>query len=157
MDLKQNNKEKHKKTIKRSNQKNKKKTKTQKKINKENHQKNGNIQKKYIMATWNKGNSLLKNSIQILQKALEEQKIDICGVQELNLRKSDDINTLKIPGYKIITDNLMNITDLARSAIIIKKDIKFRHRPDLSSQQESHTVITVHVTKKNKFQCTCLV
>ena len=129
------------------------KNKIQKKtINSENHQKNGNIVKKnYKIATWNKGNSLIKNSIQILQKALTEEKIDICGIQEYNLRDIDDTNILKIPGYSIITDSLRESNQISRAAIAIKDGIKYRVRPDLSSQTEAQVAVTIQVTKKVSF------
>ena len=116
------------------------------------HSINWNIwRKKFKIATWNKGSTHLKISIQILSKTITEQKVDICGIQELNLRQTDNLDTLQIPGYDIITDQHMKPNQISRAAIIIRNDIKYRYRPDLTDPNEAHVAIIVQVTKKTSF------
>ena len=92
-----------------------------------------------------------KNTILIVQKVLTEDNIDICGVQELNLRTNDNMDTMKIPGYSIVTYNLRQSNDIARAAIIIKDGIKYITRPELSSQLEAQVAVTIQATKQISF------
>ena len=111
------------------------------------HTLNGNINKNLKIATWNKGPAQLKNSILNIQHVLQTNNIDILSVQELNLRKEDSLNTLKIDDYNLIHDQLLSTNGISRSGIYIKKDLKYKNRLDLTNSQEAHTVITLYLTK----------
>ena len=76
--------------------------------------------------------------------------MDIIGIQEVNLKSTDDINLIKIPGYDIIYDNLIKTNNISRSAIIIKNTLNYKIRNDLTNQKDAHQAITVYITKKIK-------
>ena len=129
------------------------KIKSKKTINKENYTKNGNIVNNISIATWNKGPSLYRNSVQDINIFLQNNPIDILALQELNLRTEDDKNLLTIPGYTLINDHLLNKNGLSRSGFLVSNKINYKLRPDLTRQKEAHTVITVYITKTKKFNC----
>ena len=66
---------------------------TTKSINKKMHSTNGNIVKSLKVTTWNKGPSLLKNSIQNIKSILSSNSIDFLSLQELNLKTHDNLET----------------------------------------------------------------
>ena len=51
--------------------------------------------------SWNKGPSMIKNTINNLRHIIAEHSPHIMAVQEFNMTDRDDINQLSIPGYKI--------------------------------------------------------
>ena len=109
-----------------------------------------NIRQKLKIATWNKGNSLLTNSIDILQHVTNIIKPDILAVQELNIKYNDNIDTLTIPGYTLLHDRLIDKNGIARAGLLIKDNIKYKYRADLTNQEDAHIAITVHLTKQVK-------
>ena len=123
---------------------------TKKQLNKIAHETNGNIIKSLKISTWNKGNSHLINSINTLHQVVLENNPDIIGIQELNIRDTDNTDTLKIPGYHLITDNLINKNGLARAGILIKDSLNCQTRDDFTNKEDAHMAITVSITKKVK-------
>ena len=60
-----------------------------------------------------------------MEHFVKEQKIYILGVQEINIKRGDNIETLQIPDYKLIHDNLLNIRGVSRAGIYIHNSIKY--------------------------------
>ena len=105
------------------------------------------------MATWNKGPALYKNSVQNIAQVLIDNKIDLLSLQELNLKKSDNINQLKIPHYTLVHDNLLEANGLARAGFLIHDSLKYKNRADLTNQKEAHVAITLYLTKNKRINC----
>ena len=81
---------------------------------------------------------------------MTDYNIDILAIQELNFRKGDCKNQLKIPGYNLITDYLIEKNHLSRAGFLIKESINFKIRPDLTNKQEAHLAISVYTSKTKK-------
>ena len=95
--------------------------------------------------SWNKGNSKIMNKIDVIHHLILERKKQIfLQFRNLNLTPEVDINLLQIPEYNMEIDNLLKTTERARTAIFIKKQLKYIRRPDLETKEEPVIWITVY-------------
>ena len=103
-----------------------------------------------IVATLNKGPSNYSNAVPNVQKVLQDNNIDILAIQELNFKSGDCKNQLKIPGYNLLTDYLIEKNQISRAGILIRESINFKQRPDLTNKKEAHLAISVYISKSKK-------
>ena len=73
---------------------------------------------------------------------------DIMGIQELNLIDIDDTDLIRIPGYTLIWDNLIQSHGNSRAGLLINDSLKYQRIDDLTNQLDACIAITVHLTKK---------
>lgn len=122
-----------------------------KKANKKIKSINGNIKcnkNKIRIMQWNKGNSLIKNTINEIRDMIEEHKPEVFIINEFNLNKDEDVNITNIDGYKLEVDNLMEKFDVNRTAMYIKNNINYTRVKEVECENES--VITIKIGYKNK-------
>ena len=79
---------------------------------------------------------------------LNDNKIDLLAIQELNIRDTDNDNILKIPQYTLVHDALRKKNGLTRSGFLIHDSLKYKVREDIFNQEEAHTALTIYITKK---------
>ena len=82
---------------------------------------NGNIQKSIKIISWNKGNALAGNRINELKLIISREKPEVFFINEFNLNKDIDSNSLNIKNYHLELDNLYKTKGIARTAVYIKK------------------------------------
>ena len=76
---------------------------------------------------------------------IKENKIDICCMQEIDIKKNYNEDLLSISGYSLLTEK--NILK-SRSGIYIKSSIKFIRRADLEGVDNSLAIIDIELSRK---------
>ena len=97
-----------------------------------------------LIATWNLclGFTQKKNYI---YQTLNQEEIDICAFQEVEIHKDYPIQLLSSRNYQIEIDKH---TNKARSAIAIKNNIQYIRRSDLEVNDTSLMIIDINLNKK---------
>ena len=105
----------------------------QSKNNKTNHMVHGNISGggTYKLLTWNKGNSNFSNRRDDVLISLNRHNPDIFSIHEANYSIKNDV---KIKGYKIEYNNLIDGNDICRTIILIRDSISYKRRYDLENK-----------------------
>jgi hypothetical protein len=113
------------------------KNKTQKIIN-------GNITKGNLkIISWNKGSGLLINRIGEITSLIEREQPHLLALQELQLRKQDDLFDVHIPGYSLEFDQLMVKYNVARTGFYISNSVNYVRRKELENKINSSVWITL--------------
>ena len=72
-------------------------------------------------------------------------KIDICCMQEIDVKKDYDCNLLTFAGYKI---EIEKNDSKSRAGIYIKNEIKYRRRPDLEDSNAGLVILDLDLNIK---------
>ena len=84
----------------------------------------------------------LKNKKQYIYDTLAENRIEICAVQEVEIKKDYPEHLLSSRNYKI---EIEKCTEKARCAILIKDNISYTRRNDLEEVDSSVVIIDVNM------------
>ena len=93
------------------------------------------------ISTWNLCLGL-KNKKQYIYDTLAENRIEICAVQEVEIKKDYPEHLLSSRNYKI---EIEKCTEKARCAILIKDNINYTRRNDLEEVDSSVVIIDVNM------------
>ena len=125
------------------------KSKSHRKHNKQIKIENGNIKGLKILH-WNKGPSHLINFTHIIDNILEKHNPSILCLNEANI-KPEHIKDLEFTDYKIEVDNLINDRGLARTAVIIHKDVSYTRLTSHEPKNTSTVVLRLGLKNNKKF------
>ena len=89
---------------------------------------------KFSIININKGDSGLQNRVPQILHLLDKYKPTLMCINELNLRKNDDITPGMFPNYKLEYDNLRVTDDRSRTGILVHNDVKYHRRRDLETK-----------------------
>ena len=96
-----------------------------------------------IIATWNVCLGL-QNKKDYIVDTIRKEGVDICMIQEAEIKKDYPVNILSSKDYKI---ELEKFTVKARCAALIKNNINYTRRSDLEGEDNCLMIIDVHGTK----------
>ena len=80
----------------------------------------------------------MSNKKDIVYDTLRHEEVEICGLQEVNLKKDYPVNLIASKDYKIEIEKHKH---LARTAIVIKNNIEYVRREDLETEDTSVVII----------------
>ena len=80
----------------------------------------------------------MSNKKDTVYDTLRHEEVEICGLQEIDLKKDYPVNLIASKDYKIEIEKL---THLARTAIVIKNNIEYVRRDDLETEDTSVVII----------------
>ena len=86
----------------------------------------------------------------MIENILEKYKPSILSLNEANIKK-EDINNIKFQDYIIETDNLINTRGLARTTVIIHKDISYSRDKTLEPKNTSCVILKMGKKNHKKF------
>ena len=98
----------------------------------------------FKIATWNLCLGLMNKKDYVSQMLLNE-KIDICCMQEIELKKDIDHELLSFNGYNLMIEN--NV-EKSRVGIFIRNEIKCKRRSELEGQNNGIIIIDVDLKRK---------
>ena len=93
------------------------------------------------VATWNLCLGL-KNKKDTVYETLREEKIDICMLQEIEIKKDYSASLLSSKDYKL---EIEESNHKARCAIVIKNNIEYVRRNDLEEIDNGLVIIDINV------------
>ena len=99
---------------------------------------------------WNKGSKFLINKVHDIKSLLEVNKPHILSLSEAQIRK-EDMDLLHFEDYNMEVDNLIDTNKMARSCMLIHKDIIYKRNKDIEPYLTSVIVINVGLNKQKKF------
>ena len=76
--------------------------------------------------TWNKDKKSAVNSMSRIKTVIMNTNTDIAVINEFNLSQNDDHSLVKIPGFKLLKDNLYKTKGIARTVMYIKDGFIFK-------------------------------
>ena len=97
--------------------------------------------KEIKIATWNLCLGLV-NKKDIVTQIIKEKDIDICVMQEIDVKAGYDENLLSFGGYTILVEN----NDVkSRTGIYVKNGIRFTRKIELEGMNSGLVIIDVHL------------
>ena len=103
---------------------------------------------------WNKGgayNTKITHKLNEIEELIKTNKIGVMGIAEANIGKDDKQEDITIKGYNTIVDKGRNKRDgVSRTAILIRKDLNYKLREDLMSENFPETWIELGEKGKQK-------
>ena len=84
-----------------------------------------------------------------MAQVLKKYDLDILSISEANVFKEDDLSDVKIGGYDLLCDNLLE-SGRTRSAIYISQNLQYKLRNDLMDSNTPEVWIEVSMRKNKK-------
>ena len=100
--------------------------------------------------SWNKGSKYMINKMKEIKELLDQYNPHILALSEAQIRK-EDINNIHFENYNIEVDNLIHTNSMARSCILIHKDIRHERLEDIEPHLKSVIVIKIGLKHNKKF------
>ena len=100
--------------------------------------------------SWNKGPMFMINKLKQIKEFLDLHNPHILALSEAQIRKQD-LNELHFENYKLEVDNLIHTNKIARSCILIHKDISHERIHEIEPNLKSIIVINVGLKFNKKF------
>ena len=120
--------------------------------NKRNKIENGNRKDPGIkIISWNKGSAHLKNRIDIIRQLIQDESPHILAIQEAELQRDTNLDTVAIPEYNLYTDGLYGAGGNSWTCVYIHRDLTVSLRPDLMDPSLSLIAMTVGRPRQRKF------
>ena len=104
---------------------------------------NGNIRNSIKILSWNKGSSLIKNSIEDLRDMVNDYKPEVFILNEFNLLSGEDPAIAKIHGYRLEIDKIGESTKQHRTAIYVKENINYERMYQYENKLSSTVCLKV--------------
>ncbi len=114
-----------------------------KKINKSKKIINRNIQNNLRVIQWNKGSANIMNQINEIKDIIKENKPEVLILNEANFYSDEDISSIKIEGYNIEEDQLMDDFNVNRTLMYIKNNLTYERHREFESKNKSAITIAV--------------
>ena len=109
--------------------------------------------KEMKILSWNSGHTYLINQINEIKWLIQDKSPHILFVYESNLRRSHDIEQVKIEGYSLHTSKMIRNPDIQVSRIVayVKDGIVVRRRDDLESDEISAIWMEAGLPQERKY------
>ena len=105
------------------------------------------IPKHLVISSWNINCGLIRKQIQI-EQYINEHKIDILAIQEVDLKHYSDKHPFVIPGYTTYSNIVKSSEDKTRLLLIVKEGLKFSIRNDLMDDKFCSVWIEIQAKRK---------
>ena len=126
---------------------------SKKELNKTMHILRGNKKNERLRCGWwnNKSSQChsAKNTKNQVAEVLKVHKLDVLSISEANVYKEDDSSDLKIKGYELICDNLLE-KGRTRSAMYINEKFQYKLRKDLMEQNTPEVWLEIDMKKTKR-------
>ena len=96
-----------------------------------------------IVINWNKGSAKLHNKINHIKNIIQNHSPHVLAIHELNHQLEDDTADIKVEGYNWEMDKLLHKNGRSRTGFLIREDIRYIRRDDLTTDKEAHLWITI--------------
>ena len=103
------------------------------------------MEDKIKIATWNLCLGLSSKKDYVSQIILNEA-IDVCCMQEVDLKKDINADLLSVKGYSLIVENNEG---KARAGMYIKNGINYQRKADLEGLNNSLIIVDLNLKRRN--------
>ena len=107
---------------------------------------------KLRLGWWNNKSSQshsAKSTRNQVAQALKKYNLDILSISEANVFKEDEPSEVKIAGYDLVCDNLLE-SGRTRSAMYVSQKLQYQLRQDLMDRNVPEVWIEVSMKKRKK-------
>ncbi len=115
---------------------------------------NGNIRNNIKIMQWNKGQIDLTEKIEEVKDLINNFKPEILVINDANFNSHEDISLIKIKGFSLEVDNLMNDHKVNRTVIYIKENICYQRKHKYETKNESSITIAIGYQNMKKIWLT---
>ena len=102
------------------------------------------------LVTWNKNHKFAINTIDRINSVIYQTNPDIMYINEFNFNSNQDQSLINIPGYNIEYDKLLMNIGICRSAMYIRKGLKYTRFKKYENESDSSIVIKIGYPNQKK-------
>ena len=103
------------------------------------------------LLTWNKANSHLINTIEVIKQLIEDEQPMVLAIHEANILQNHDLDKLQIDGFTLYNDGLYKNGKTGRNCLYIDNCLKVQLREYLMDENLALTAVTLGKPNQTKF------